>query len=140
MKRFTALAAALLGSVASGQVTSPFSPIPSAPIPTPPPLSQSDVAELISSIPACWIPCVGGAIKEVCPSDDSWECACNAYYNTNATATDFIYLTSYDTLCQNCSQNVGPSDGGEQGTCSIPLVSGPHLARFSNLGLIKLGV
>jgi hypothetical protein len=112
MKGFTALAAALIG-VASGQVTNLTSLFTSAPIPTPPPGSQSDVAQLISAIPACWTPCVGGAIEEVCPSDDSWTCACNAYFDT--TASDFIQLAAYDAACQQCSQNVGPSDGGEQG-------------------------
>ena len=134
MKRFIALAAALFGGVVLGQVTNLFSSLPSAPLPTPPPSSQSSVAELISNIPACWVPCVGGAIKEVCPSDDSWDCACNGYFDTNTTTSDFIYLTSYDTLCQQCPQNVGPSDGGEQGTCRISLGPELHLARFSNLG------
>jgi hypothetical protein len=123
MKRFTALAAALLG-VASGQVTSPFSSFPPAPVPTPPPGSQPDVAQLIGNIPSCWTQCVGGAIKAVCPSDDSWECACNAY--ENPPAPDFIQLAAFDPLCQNCSPNVGASDGGEQGACSIPPVSGSH--------------
>jgi hypothetical protein len=119
MKSFTILAkaTALLAGIVSAQ--DPFPVPPSATsVPSAPPQSQPEVAQYISSIPACWIPCIGGAIKYVCPNDDSWECACNAYFNTTTTNPDFIQIGTYDPACANasgCSQNVGTSDGGEQG-------------------------
>ena len=123
MKALITLAVALLGG-ASGQTTSSyslFSSIPSAPVPTLPPLSQNNAPGLIADIPSCWTPCVGGAIKEVCPSDDSWACACNAYFNPGSP--DFIQMATYDSVCANCSPNVGASDGGEQGMCSFLLLN-----------------
>lgn len=112
MNLFISLAVVLFGSFVSGQAATSFPSFPTAPIPTSP--SQPAAAALISNIPACWLPCVGGAIKEVCPSDDSWACACNNYFNSNTT--EFVQLAAYDTSCQSCPQNVGPSDGAEQGT------------------------
>jgi hypothetical protein len=114
MKAFIVIAVSLIADIASVQSLSLTSSVPSAPLPTIPAGSQPDVATLINNIPACWAPCVGGAIKQVCPSSDTWTCACNDYFNTSAP--DFIQIADYDTACQNCPQNVGPSDGSEQGT------------------------
>ena len=123
MKALITLAVALL-SAASGQTTnsySPYSSIPSAPVPTLPPLGQNNAPGLVANIPSCWAPCVGGAIKEVCPLDDTWACACNAYVNPDSP--NFIQMATYDSVCENCSPNVGASDGGEQGMCNFLLLN-----------------
>jgi hypothetical protein len=138
MKLFIALAAASLGLVSGQSIASLYSSIPPAPVPTLPPLSQSGAPGLVANIPSCWAPCVGGAIKEICPSDDSWDCACNAYFNPEAP--DFAELATYDSVCEKCPANVGASDGSEQGLYSIRPVPESHLAGLLNSRLIRLGV
>jgi hypothetical protein len=119
MKGFTVLTVTLMGAsviLAQDVTTTTF---PSGSIPTAPPFpfpllnNGSGLVELINNIPPCWQPCVGGAIKVLCPTDDSWECACNSYFSTSS-APDLIQLTEADSGCSKCSDNVGPSDGGEQ--------------------------
>jgi hypothetical protein len=64
---------------------------------------------------------MGGAINFVCHSNDTWSCACNNYFNTTSTSPDFTQLESYDGDSQNCSQNVGVSDGAEQSKWYCPM-------------------
>lgn len=118
MKRFTVtvLAAALLlsGIVSAQILTSTF---PSSPLPSAPPNSQPDIVQYIADIPSCWAGCVGGAIKEMCPTDDSWTCACTEYWNNPTANPNFILLATEDPACVNtCPPDVGLSDGGEQST------------------------
>jgi hypothetical protein len=126
MHHYIILGISLLGHLASGQVGSSF---PSSPLPTTPAVSQTGVGELIGNIPTCWQGCVGGAIKVVCPSDDSWACACNAYFNPQDR--DFVQLAAYDPVCHNCSQTVGLSDGGVQGELRVGVASYTNGARMA---------
>jgi hypothetical protein len=138
MKSFTILT--ILAGLASAQDPYPTPPS-AASVPSAPPLSQPEVSQYISNIPACWIPCVGGAIKYVCPNDDSWECACNAYFNTTTTNPDFIQIATYDPACANangCSQNVGASDGGEQGEIFFPFPSNMELITIRRIDISGL--
>jgi hypothetical protein len=140
MKSFTILAkaTALLAVIVSAQDPFPIPPSATS-LPSAPPLSQPEVTQYISSIPSCWIPCIGGAIKYVCPNDDSWECACNAYFNTTTTDPDFIQIGTYDPACANangCSPNVGTSDGGEQGEIFL----GENIEHRTKLIIMRIDI
>jgi hypothetical protein len=113
MTTFTVIATALFGaSVALAQKGLTTTTFPPASIPTLSPSdSSSDAIQLIGNIPPCWQPCVGGAIKVACPTEDSWECVCNAYLTATYVGLNFLELTGADSDCFGCPTNVGPSDG-----------------------------
>jgi hypothetical protein len=123
MKSFTTLTVTFFGaSVTLAQDGFTTTTFPSGSVPTAPPFpfpllnNGSGLVELINAIPPCWQPCVGGAIKVLCPTDDSWTCACNINSNANlSTAPDITELTTTDAACSECNENIGQSDGGEQG-------------------------
>jgi hypothetical protein len=95
------------------------------------PSTTSTVASQIAKISTCWAPCVGGGIAKVCPTDDTWVCACNNYFNTSNTfaGADFIDLTNTDSVCSGCDREIGITDGGEDGMPSFV-----EFVKFTGIG------